>query len=178
LGIPVFFTPSVYHANAISTDGIHFTSWGQTYIGSLNYLAGADPQTDINGSNNLAAINAANGKPNVLDLNGGPYWSFYNNPHQYFEHFGGEGPDSAWRAAIALNPIFVMEAVWNDFPECYTSLIPVASIIDNQWGEQPTLLPHACYSELRKYYTQWYATGVQPTITRDLLMPRCFAAIV
>jgi|HubBroStandDraft_6_1064221.scaffolds.fasta_scaffold143824_2 hypothetical protein len=65
---------------ANGTDGTNFTSWEQTYIGSLNYWAGAAPTPDINGTNNLARINLANGKPIVVDLSGGRYWAMHGNP--------------------------------------------------------------------------------------------------
>jgi Glycosyl hydrolase family 71 len=174
-GVNVFFTPSILDptASQVTTGGTTLTAWGQTYIGSLNWWAGSEPITDINNTNSLANINIANGKPVVVNLSGAPYWAIHGTPRNdlYMEHYGGEGPDQCWRAAMPLNPIFIMETTWNDFTESYTSPIDIpVPTVNTGYSIEDLLKPHRGYSELRKYYVQWYTTGVQPVITKDLLI--------
>lgn len=177
-GVYVFFTPSIFTdtatINSITTDGTHFNAWAQANIGSLNYWTGSNPTTDIGGTNTLANINRINGNPVVVGLSGAAYWSVNTSPSAgvYFEHYGAEGPDQEWRNAISLNPIFIIETTWNDWTESYTSPvdIPNVSTVSSGYNIESLLKPHSGYNELRKYYAQWYTTGIQPTIAKDLLM--------
>jgi len=173
LGVGVFYTPSIQDPSPILASGTTMTVWGQQWIGSINWWAGSTPNTDINRSNYFASINQANGKPTVLDLSGAAYYSM-NNPGYYLyeEHYGGEGIDANWNNAMSMSPppAFILETVWNDFTECYTSPIDVTGPnIDNQYDEKKLLKTHAGYCEFTKYYKQWYTTGVRPTITKDSL---------
>jgi Glycosyl hydrolase family 71 len=180
-GINLFFTPSIGTdagtINAITTDGTHFNSWAQTYIGSLNYWTGNIPSIDVSGTNYIAGINTANARDQVLNLSGAVYFSINTSPSAgyYFEHFGGEGPRDEWLNAINMTPApaFIIETTWNDMTESYTSPVDIPNVptVKTGYGAVDLLLkPHRGYSELRKYYAQWYTTGAQPTITKDLLI--------
>jgi glucan endo-1,3-alpha-glucosidase len=173
-GIDVFFVPSVFDANAVTTDGTHFNAWAQANIGSLTFWTGDVPGNDIGATNSLANINQVNSKPVVVNLSGANYWSVNNSASAgvYFEHNGGEGPDQEWRNAISLNPIFIIETTWNDYTESYTTPVDIPNVptIGTGYKIEQLLKPHAGYNELRKRYAQWYKTGVQPTVTKDLLI--------
>jgi glucan endo-1,3-alpha-glucosidase len=172
LGVDIFYTPSIQDVSPIIASGTTMTTWGQQWIGSINWWAGSTPNTDISESNYFATINHANNKPTVLDISGSAYFSM-NNPNfwLYEEHYGGEGIDKAWNSAMLMNPvpIFALVTVWNDFTESYFSPITDITHLDDQYGEKALWKTHAGYTEFNKYYFQWYTTGVRPAITKDAL---------
>jgi hypothetical protein len=131
----------------------------------------------VSGTNYLASINAANSRDQVVNFTGSSYFSINTSPSAgfYFEHFGGEGPRDEWLNAINMTPApaFILEATWNDWTEAYVSPIDIPNVptVSSGYGGVDLLLkPHHGYAELRKYYAQWYTTGKQPTITKDLLI--------
>jgi len=172
LGVGIFYTPSIQDPSPILASGTTMTTWGQQWIGSINWWAGSNPSTDVYYSNYFKSINDANGKPTVLDISGGPYWSM-NNPNGYLyeEHYGGEGKNTNWNNAMswATAPAFVLVTVWNDFTESYFSPITDLTNYDNQYQEKQLWKTHVGYAEFNKYYFQWYTTGVRPVITKDAL---------
>jgi hypothetical protein len=89
----------------------------------------------------------------------------------YFEHNGGEGPDAEWQNAISQNPVFIIESPWNDLAESYSSPVDIPHVptVTSGYPYDNLLKPHRGYSEIRKYYAQWYTTGVKPTISQDFV---------
>jgi Glycosyl hydrolase family 71 len=172
LGVGIFYTPSIQDPSPILAGGTTMTTWGQTWIGSINWWAGSTPNADLGESNYFKSINDANGKVSVFDVSASTYFSM-NNPAWwlYEEHDGGEGIDKNWSNAMswASAPAFVLVTVWNDFTESYFSPITDLTNYDNQYNEKRLWKTHAGFTEFNKYYFQWYQTGVRPVITKDAL---------
>jgi hypothetical protein len=186
-GIGVFFVPTGFDPSPIMSGGV-FNSWGNTYLGSINYWTGSAPAVDINGVNDFATKCIASGKAVVPSIGGANYWGAdAHGNNAYFEHFGGEGPRDEWINIIGMNPpaTFVMETTWNDYTESYTTPISVAAqgpsganTIHAQGYTvgaggplvEAIIKEHRGYAELRRYYAQWYTTGIKPTIAKDLLI--------
>jgi glucan endo-1,3-alpha-glucosidase len=84
------------------------------------------------------------------------------------EMHGGEGTAEQWQDIILnLRPPMVRLQTWNDYTESYLSPVSTANLVANDtpiW-EMPNdmLWSHAAFTELNKYFIQWYKTGVQPT---------------
>jgi glucan endo-1,3-alpha-glucosidase len=171
-GIHVFYIPSVNNATLATTDGTHFNAWAQANLGALHIWSGNIPTNDIGGTNALVAVNAANNVPNIIGLSVGPFVDTHSpsNP-PYFEHYGGEGPDAQYQNAISQNPVFIIESPWNDLAESYSSPVDIPNVptVLSGYPYDNLLKPHKGYSEIRKYYAQWFKTGVKPTITQDFL---------
>jgi glucan endo-1,3-alpha-glucosidase len=170
----VFYIATLFNGNNITTDGTHFTAWAQANLGSVNFWVGDLPAVDLANTNTFANICAVNGKPLVCEVQSGSYWSTNTSASQgiYFEHNGGEGSAQEWVNAIGLNPAWVTEAVWNDWTEAYTSPVDIPNVptVSSGYPYDNLLKPHRGYSEQRKYYAQWYVTGAQPAIAKDLLI--------
>jgi hypothetical protein len=170
-GIHPFYVPSVNNAAQVTTDGTHFTPWAQTYIGSLHIWTGNTPTNDVGGTNAIVAVNAANSVPNVIGVAVAPYMDTHSGGNApYREHYGGEGPDTEYTNAIPQNPVFIIESPWNDLAESYSSNIDVTlPTVSSGYPYDNLHRQHKGYSEIRKYYKQWFTTGVKPTITQDFL---------
>jgi hypothetical protein len=170
----VFYIATLFNGNNITTDGTHFTAWAQANLGSVNFWVGDLPAVDLANTNTFANICAVNGKPLVCEVQSGSYWSTNSSASQgiYLEHNGGEGSAQEWVHAIGLNPAWVTEAVWNDWTEAYTSPVDIPNVptVSSGYPYDNLLKPHRGYSEQRKYYAQWYVTGAQPAIAKDLLI--------
>jgi Glycosyl hydrolase family 71 len=175
-GINTFYVPSIFDQSPVIASGNTLNTWGLNNIGSLNFWTGTVPSGDIAGTNTMSAVCAANGKPITINLSGASYWSVNASPSAgaYFEHYGGEGPASEWANAIATTPapLFVLETTWNDWTESYTSPVNIPNVptVSSGYSDDALLMPHSGYAELRKYYANWYRTGVQPIITKDVLI--------
>jgi hypothetical protein len=171
-GIHVFYVPSVNNASQVTTDGTHFTAWAQANIGALHIWTGNIPTNDIGATNAIVAVNAANNVPNVIGVSVAPYMDTHSAGNApYFEHYGGEGPDAQYQNAISSNnPVFIIESPWNDLAESYSSPIDVTlPTVISGYPYDNLHKPHKGYSEIRKYYAQWFKTGVKPTITQDFV---------
>lgn len=169
-GVGVYYCPTLQDSSNADLGGNTFNAFAQQWVGSVSYWTGGGPAGDISATNQLAAINRANKPWAAVTYSGSNYWSTISN--YYFEHFGGEGPRDEWLNIINMNPApaFVMETTWNDFTESYATPADPANILYAGYNVQAILKPHKGYAELRKYYAQWYTTGVQPTITKDLVI--------
>ncbi len=84
------------------------------------------------------------------------------------EFNGGEGLSAIWEYIITkIKPSMVYLVTWNDYTESYMG--PASQVdltADNQPAWQVTgdyLFTHAAYTDLNRYFIQWYKTGVQPT---------------
>jgi hypothetical protein len=83
------------------------------------------------------------------------------------EFNGGEGVSAIWLDLINnVKPSFVLLATWNDYSENYMGPASQANLITNNlssWGiTGDYLFSHAGFTELNKYFIQWYKTGTQP----------------
>ena len=173
-GINVFYVPSSYgsYSSQFTTNGTTMTAWAKQWIGSLHCWTGDIPANDVGCTNALEAINAANGKPNAIDVQVSTFWDTHSTGSgTYFEHFGGEGPDTEWKNVIPTNPAFVIESPWDDLTESYSSPVNIPNVptVNSTYPYNALLKPHAGYSQIRKYYAQWYTTGIQPTISQDFV---------
>jgi len=90
------------------------------------------------------------------------------------EFNGGEGLSAIWQDIIEhLKSPMVYLVTWNDYSESYISPASQAALTAaasgqeyniNRWQvEGPYLYSHAAYTELNKYFIQWYKTGRKPT---------------
>ena len=79
-GVNPFYCPSIQDSGASDLGGNTFNSWAQRYIGSVNQWTGG--LNDISGTNQLAAINKANGHPVVVNYAGSGYWSVNTSPNE------------------------------------------------------------------------------------------------
>ena len=57
------------------------------------------------------------------------------------------------------------------FRQSYSSPVNIPNVptVDSGYPYDALLKPAKGYSEIRKYYAQWYTTGVKPTITQDFV---------
>ena len=103
---------------------------------------------------------------------GPTYWQVCSDKpgeSRYFEHQAGEGFAKNWAYVLnELKPNLAIYSVWNDFGEdnFMTPADEPPAFFRN------TAVPtwtHRGFSELSKYYTQWFKTGAPPTIERDAM---------
>jgi hypothetical protein len=164
-GVGVYYCPTLQDQSGSDFGNI-------PSLGSVSFWTGGTG--DIGGTNQLMALNIANGKTAALHVSfsGSNYWSVPALGNVYFEHFGGEGPRDEWMNILGMNPVpqFVAEITWNDFTENYMTPAYQANILYNAYDVQRILKPHSGYALLHKYYARWYTTGVPPTITKDQLI--------
>jgi glucan endo-1,3-alpha-glucosidase len=176
LGVGVYYCPAIQDQTNNDLGGNTFNSFAQQWVGSVSFWTGGTG--DIGGTNQLMAINVANGKTAALGVNysGSNYWSVPALGNVYFEHLGGEGPRDEWANILSMNPVptFIREITWNDFTENYMTPADPSNILYgtlyNAYDTNRILKPHKGYALLHKYYAQWYTTGTQPTITKDQLI--------
>jgi Glycosyl hydrolase family 71 len=169
----VFYVPAVQGTGGWTTDGLHMTPWALANIGAVRHWTGDQPQNNIGGQNSIANVCAVNGKPIACGVETATeYWDTHSGNAFYFERNGGEGSAAEWVNAIGLAPIFISETTWNDFAEAYSAWVDIPNIptIVSGYPYDFLLMPHRGCCVQRIYYAQWYVTGVQPTITTDLLI--------
>jgi glucan endo-1,3-alpha-glucosidase len=84
------------------------------------------------------------------------------------EFNGGEGPSAIWQDLINnVKPKMVVLTSWNDYTESYmgpASQVYLTANNNSTWqvtGDY--LFTHAAYTELNKYFIQWYKTGQKPS---------------
>jgi hypothetical protein len=73
----------------------------------------------------------------------------------FYEALGSQNYRNCWMNAIKDSPDWVQIVTWNDYGEC-SEMRPSTSI-------------GYSYYDLTAYYVNWYKTGKQPPITRDVL---------
>jgi glucan endo-1,3-alpha-glucosidase len=83
------------------------------------------------------------------------------------EFNGGEGVSAIWQDVIThLHPQLVYLVTWNDYTENYMGPASQANLaahnIPSWQVTADYLYTHAAYTELNKYFIQWYKTGIQP----------------
>lgn len=169
----IFYTPAMQGTSGWTTDGLHMTSWALTYLSSVRHWTGDTPTNNIGGQNQMANICVVNGKPVTAGVETAcEYWDTHSGNSFYFERNGGEGAASEWVNVIGLNPIFVSESTWNDYAEAYSAWVDIPNVptVSSGYPYDFLLMPHRGCGVQRTYYAQWYVTGVQPTITTDLLI--------
>ncbi len=99
------------------------------------------------------------------------YWGMTQTTigRRYFESHGGEGTVLQWESIIQSQPDWVEIVTWNDFNES-TYVAPVADPgVHSAHLRTPRRYPHAGYLELSKRYIQWFKSGQEPPIDRDLM---------
>lgn len=144
IGEPVFFMPTFLDAGQYSS----FASLvqGASIWDGSNYLSYAGGISTFKG-----ILNAA-GKAFAC-----PVWPQDHRPsaQQFREARGSRTARVGWEHAIATQPDYVFMHTWNDYSE------------GHHW--QPSLRTQYAYADLARYYAQWYKTGTQPAIVRDVL---------
>jgi hypothetical protein len=165
LGVGVYFCPSLQQPGVNDYPNIPSIGSGRWFTGGTG---------DVGGTNNVMALNTANGHTAALGVNysGSNYWSVPPLGNVYFEHNGGEGPRDEWLNILNMNPAptFVAEVTWNDFTENYMTPAQPSNILYAGYNVQPILKPHSGYARLHEYYAQWYTTGAQPPIAKDIVI--------
>jgi hypothetical protein len=145
VGEPVFFAPTFLDPAAYDT----FTA----LTSGASLWAGNDYRAYSGGSlDALSADCLADGK--VF------FSSVWPQDHRapvsdYWEARGSRTATVGWQFAIEKQPGFVVMQTWNDYAE------------GHHW--QPSWRTQYAYADLARYYSEWYKTGIQPTITRDVL---------
>ncbi len=136
------FIPSLYTQNnqafdqVATNNSVLFATSVGSWFGQIRFLS--------------EGINDSNGYVESLEFN------------------GGEGLSSLWQGVINnQKPPMVLLTTWNDYTESYIGPADQADLTANNlpaWqvtGDY--LFSHAAFTELNKYFIQWYKTGVQPT---------------
>lgn len=74
----------------------------------------------------------------------------------YWETRGSRTAIAGWSYAISNTPDYVILNTWNDYAESH------------HWG--PSWRTQFAFSDLARYYAEWFKTGVQPEIVRDCFL--------
>ena len=142
--------------------------WG--VLGVLNGFGGN--QYAVNENEAYApALKSANKTFMAAVIN--QYWGSLQTSvgRHYFEFEAGKGLDIQWKELInSAHPDWVEILTWNDLEESY--MMPIDDFMKyNDWGFPHNYWkPHKGYSELERYYIQWYKTGIEPKITKDSII--------
>ena len=188
-GLQIFLVPAFFNGwggdiPTLSEVQSGFNSWNSTINGSLYWgiagVPGSGGSIDqIPSSEDYASVVQNNGgkvymAPITLQFWGANAASSYN----YYEYSGYSGMRKMWMDAINVShPDWVEIITWNDFIEgSYVSPIDDPNKYSSANYLTGSGLPtgvlnyfhtHAGATALLPYFTQWYKTGVQPTINND-----------
>jgi glucan endo-1,3-alpha-glucosidase len=128
---------------------------------AVNNNAAISELTANQGLTSAANINAWNSQIRFYDLGQG-------STVQYLEDYGGELLSTLWQNVInTLKPPMVVLNEWNDYTESYMGPASQAKLTANALSSWDItgdyLFSHAGFTQLNKYFIQWYKAGVQPT---------------
>jgi hypothetical protein len=180
-GFNIFFLPTFKLGNFVAYDPTTTYSnyeagfiggWVKSTVQGLITWDGFIPSLHIQ---NLTAYNQVTANNSVTFVSNVASWFgiirfLYTQSQstEFLEFNGGEGLSAIWASIINNQPPpIVMLNTWNDYTESYMGPASQADlkIADtSSWQiSGDYLFSHAGYTELNKYFIQWWKTGVQPT---------------
>jgi glucan endo-1,3-alpha-glucosidase len=166
--IPFFYPKPVTELPSYEVMQDMFAKWGGTVDGLFWFGAtgGDEKLVEIN-TNYVKAAREAHKL--VMSSYTPFYWGAYQPGRRFFETHGGFGVEKQWKSIIANQPDFVEIVTWNDFNESYITPVDIAGTYESV-VKTPVRHPHVGYTELAKYFIQWYKIGKEPKIDHDKLV--------
>ena len=172
--IPIFKLGTFVGGDPVTTYNNYlagFTPWVQGMVQGLGSFTGFIPT--LYQQNVTAISQVATSKGNLTFMNAVSSWFAIlrllaaNQQSEFLEFNGGEGLASLWSSIRTNNPPLVMVASWNDYTESYMGPASQADLTiadDGSWQiTADYLFGHSGFTDLNRYYIQWWKTGVQPT---------------
>lgn len=147
--------------------GQYEETWQYILDGYFYFGAAGLPVATTQSGEFASALMHNNGKTYMAPVT--PYYWGNKQTHsgrRFFDYKGGEGLEMQWKSIIEVQkPEWVEVVTWNDWDEG-TYFSPMEDI-SKQWNFNAHKRPgfyktHRGFSELNKYFIEWYKTDKQP----------------